>query len=244
MSSEKLALRAEKRIETGRTLTALRRAGFVPGIVYGHNVSNVMVKVNEKQFKHVFQEGGENTLVDLSIEGEERPFAVLIQEVALDPVKSTPLHVDFFAVNLKEKVRADVPLVTIGESLAVKELEGTLVQPMHSLEVESLPANIPHEIEVDVSSLKTFEDHISVKDLIIPNDVEIFADADDIVVSVQEPRSQEELEELEEEVSEDISAVEGVADADEEGEEGEEGKEKEGEGGDSGKEEKKEKEEE
>src|SRR3989344_7671911 len=192
MPSVRLSLSAEKRIETGSKITALRRAGFVPGVVYGHNVENVLVKVKESQFSQVFKEGGENTLVDLSIAGSEKPYAVLIQDVSLDPVASKPLHVDFFAVNLKEKVRTEVPLVLVGEAPAVKELEGTLIQPMHMLEVESLPTNIPHEITVDVSQLKTFTDTISVADLTIPEGVEIFAEPDEIVASVQEPRSEEE----------------------------------------------------
>ena len=175
---------------------------------------------SESQFSQVFKEGGENTLVDLSIAGSEKPYAVLIQDVSLDPVASKPLHVDFFAVNLKEKVRTEVPLVLVGEAPAVKELEGTLIQPMHMLEVESLPTNIPHEITVDVSQLKTFTDTISVADLTIPEGVEIFAEPDEIVASVQEPRSEEELKELEEEVTEDVTQVEGVADKDAEGEGG------------------------
>lgn len=219
---EKLDLAAQQRTETGKELTALRRAGFVPGIVYGHGVDNVMVKVKETLFKKVFSQGGENTLVDLAVDGEEKPYTVLIQDVARHPVKSSPVHVDFYVVNLKETVRTEIPLTIVGVSPAVKELEGTLIQPMHSVEVESLPMDIPHEIEVDISGLVTFEDHITVADLSVGENVEILAEPGDIVASVQEPRSEEELEELEEEVVEDVSDVEGVED-EEEREEGEEG---------------------
>ena len=220
MSSQKLALSAEKREETGRKITALRRAGFVPGIVYGHNVDNLMVKIKESHFSTVFKEGGENTLLELSVNGTEKPYAVLIQDVTLDPVFDRPLHVDFYAVNLKEKVQTEVPIVLVGEAPAVKELEGTLIQPLHELQVESLPTEIPHEIEVDVSGLKTFEDSIKVSDINIPGGVQILTDLNEIVVAVQEPRSEEEMAALEEEVKEDIAQVEGVADASEEGAEG------------------------
>jgi len=221
MHKEKLALAAEKREETGKKLSALRRAGFVPGVVYGHNMGNVNIKVQGAQFSRVFSQGGENTLVELSVAGEEKPYSVLIYDVSLDPVKSTPIHVDFFAVNLKEKVKAEVPLVIVGEAPAVKELEGTLIQPLHAIEVECLPSDIPHEISVDVSGLKTFEDHLSVSDITVPEGVEILTDKEEIIASVQEPRSQEELEALETEVEEDVTKVEGVADAEVvEGEEG------------------------
>jgi large subunit ribosomal protein L25 len=213
-----LELTAAKRTETGKKLTALRRAGFVPGVVYGHNVDNALIKVRSSEFEQVFKEAGENTLVSLNVTGE-KPYTVLIYDVATDPVRMAPIHIDFFAVNLKEKVRTEVPLTIIGESSAVKELEGTLIQPMHVLEVESLPQDIPHEITVDISSIKTFEDHITVGDLPIPTNVTVLAEPTDIVALVEEPRSQEELEELEEAPTEDVSAVEGV---EKEGDEGEE----------------------
>ena len=207
-----LRLKASVREERGKALTPLRRAGFIPGVVYGYKVDNTPVKVEGVLFKRIFDEAGANALITLDIEGTS-PATVLIQDVAVDPVRQQPLHVDFFAVNLAEKVHAEVPLSIIGEAPAVKELEGILIQPLHAIEVESLPQDIPHDIAVDISSLASFDDHIAVRDLPVSQNVTVLTSPDEIVASVQPPRSEEELEALDETLDEQaaMDQVEGIA---------------------------------
>jgi large subunit ribosomal protein L25 len=208
---ERLKLRVAPRTQRGNSVRALRRNGIIPGILYGHKISNVAVSVPSPDFMKVFSAAGENTLIDLELEGGEIR-TVLIHDVAEDPISHHPLHVDFFAVRLDEKIKTEVPLVFAGDSPAVKELLGTLIKTMHALEVESLPADIPRELTVDISGLKTFDDHMLVKDIEVPDGVEVLTAPDEIVASVQPPRSEEELEELKEAVVEDVTQVEGVAD--------------------------------
>jgi len=206
---EKLQLKAEPRIKKSGENSRIREKGFIPGVVYGRGIENVLVKVKGDAFIRVFREAGEHTLVDLNLEGKDTR-TVLIHDVNVDPLKGNPVHVDFYQVRLDETVRTEIPLTFYGISAAVKDKEGTLIKSMHSVEIEALPTDIPHEIVVDISSLETFEDQILVKDIKVGSGVKILAEEDETVASVEPPKTQEELEELEQEVVEDLDTVEGV----------------------------------
>lgn len=211
MASNTLNLTATNRTLTGKSLHRLREKGIVPGVVYGRGIENTLVAVPERELEKVYREAGENTLVNLEIEAGE-PRTVLIYDVALDPVKQRLVHVDFYQVRLDEAVKAEVPLEFTGVSPAVKELGGTLVKVLHTLEVEALPQEIPHKIEADVSKLTTFDEQIKIKDLKVAASVKILYSPEEIVARVLPPRTEEELEALEEKVVEDLAKVEGVAD--------------------------------
>lgn len=202
-------LLAQLRQEKGKAVNKMRRAGLVPGVVYGHGIGNVNVAVLEKNLARVFRVVGENSLLELEIEGG-KSHHVIIQEIQTDPVKDFMSHVDFLEVRLDQKIKAEVPIVFIGESAAVKELGGVLVKSIHNLEVEALPQDLPHNIEVDISFIKTFEDHIKISDIKVGTKAKVLAEADLTVASVVPPRSEAELESLKEEVVEDINAIEGV----------------------------------
>lgn len=217
--NSKISLKVNIRKRTGKkSLAALRREGLVPGVVYGNKIVNVLVSVKGADFIKAFKEAGENTLVDLKI-GDEAPRTVLIHDVAVDPVKQNAIHVDFYQVRLDQEVKTEVPLVFIGVSKAVKELNGSLVKLFQSLEVESLPADIPSEIIVDVSQIESFDKNIKVKDLNIGANVKASANPEEVVAMVSPPRTEQDIEELKEDVVEDVDKVEGVADDEAVGEE-------------------------
>jgi len=223
---ETLNLKAKKREILGKKVNSLRRNGLIPAVVYGKEASSESLAVDRKEFQKIFKQVGENTLIDLSIDDNETK-KVLISDPQVDPVTDEFIHVDFHQVKLTEKVQSEVPLEFINEeeAQAIKELEGTLVKDKDEIEVECLPTDIPHSIEVDVSLFKTFDDIIHVSDLKVPSNVKILDDPEEVVATVMPPRSEEELKELEEEVVEDVGKVEEVEK--EEGEEvseGEEGK--------------------
>ena len=201
----------------------LRREAMVPAVLYGHKVKNVFLIVDRKQFQKVFKEAGESSLIDLAIEKEKKPRKVLVKEVQRDPVSGEYLHIDFYEVRMTEKITAEAPLEFKGVSRAVKDLDGVLVKNLDEIEVSCLPQDLPHSILVSISSLKTFDDVIYVKDLDIPKNVEVLAHPEDVVVSVMPPRSEKELEELEEKVEEKVEEVEGVKKEGEEGAESEAG---------------------
>jgi large subunit ribosomal protein L25 len=201
-----LTLKTKKRtkkdaIEAGK--------GNIPCILYGKGIENEMIWVDGKVFGKVYEEAGESTIIKLALEGNgERN--VIVKDVQKDILTSMPIHVDFYQVRMDEEIEAEVELEFIGESPAVKELGGVLVKNMDKIEIKCLPGDLLSKIEVDISRIKTFDDYIYVKDLPIPEKVEVSIDPETVVAMVSEPRSEEELADLEKEVKEDVTQVEGV----------------------------------
>jgi large subunit ribosomal protein L25 len=201
----------------------LRAEGFVPGIVYGNNFDNMPISFDKVTFKRLFKEAGTSNLIDLTI-GDSKAIKTLVHEVQIHPVNDNILHVDFFKVNMKEKIHAEVPLEFVGDSVAVIEKEGSLITSKDTIEIECLPSDLIPELQIDISVLDDFEKNIKISDLKVPAGVEILDDPDEIVAFIQEPRSEEELAELEEEVVEDVSAIEVENKGEEVSAEGEEAK--------------------
>lgn len=195
-----LELKAQLREETGNKLKSLREEGFVPAVVYGSGHKSVSVKVNYEEFRKIFDQSGESTLVKLKIGNEIKN--VLIHEISKDPVSGRFTHVDFYHVKMDKIIKAEVPLLFEGEAPAVKNLEGVLVKAINHIEVEALPKDLPHEIKVDISILDAFDKHIRAKDLILPQGVKIDLDSEEVIVSVIPPRSEEEIKATEEKPAE------------------------------------------
>lgn len=209
-----ILLNAKKR-DKKSSVAKIRQSGRIPAVLYGHKIKNILLDVDYKDFQRVFKESGESSLIELRVEGEENKSArkdekrlVLVHELQKDSVTDKFIHVDFFQASLTEEVEVAVPLVFEGVSLAVKELGGTLVKNISELQIKALPQNLPHEIKVSIDGLNTFEDHILVKDLVLPLNVKTTLKPDEIVVSVAEPEKVE--EELAEEIKEDVEGVEKV----------------------------------
>jgi len=204
----------------------VRFQGLIPAVVYGKGEKNQNIAIDKINFMHIYKEAGTSNLIDLSIEDSDK-FKTLIQDIQIDPIYGEVIHADFYKVNMKEKIKTEIPLKFVGDSKAVIELEGSLITPKDNIEVECLPSDLISEVEVDISVLDDFEKDIRVSDIKLPQNIEILNDPEEVVASVEEPRSEEELAELEEEVKEDVEAVE-VEHAGEEAAEGEESEAKEG----------------
>lgn len=206
---EKLVLQAKVRtVET--PVKPLRASGVVPAVVYGHNIKNVHLSVSANEFEKVLRKAGESTIITLDIEGAGQ-HNVLIHDVQKHMVKSQPIHVDFLEVSMTEKLETAVALEYEGESAAVKALGGTLVKVLSEITIECLPADLPHNLVVDISSMATFEDTIAVKDIALPKGVSLVTDPEETVAKVQPPRDLE--AELSAPVEEDVTKVEGVVKA-------------------------------
>lgn len=218
LSMERISLKASKR-EKG-PVNKLRKSGMVPAVLYGHNVENQSLSVNQNEFEKVLRKAGESTIIDLLID-EGKPHPVLIHDVQRHFMYSTVDHIDFYQVSMTEKLKANIVLEFTGESEAVKAMGGTLFKNLSEVEVECLPADLPHNFVVDISPLKTFDDSITVADLQVSDKVEILTPKDEVIAKVQPPRDVE--AELAEPVVEDISAVEGAAEDKPEAAEGKEG---------------------
>jgi len=204
-----LSLNVKSRAVTGGKVNSLRHKGQIPAIVYGHGLKNQNLTVAAVEFNKIFKEAGESSLIDLKID-DKKSIQVLIHDLQYAPVKHTIRHIDFYQVNVAEKITAEVKLKFIGESSAVKEQGGVLVTPLTKVKIECLPKDLIHELEVDTSSLKTFDDAVRVKDLIIPAGIKVLAAADQAVVLVEAPRSEEEIQKLEEKPEEKVGEVKTV----------------------------------
>ncbi len=165
-----VTLKASPRKIFGKQLKTSRDEGLLPVVVYGRKEKSQAFFVNTKEFKKVLALAGESTVV--SFESPTGNLDVLIYGVDYHPVKNEPIHADLYAVEKGKKVEVNVPLSFVGEAPAIKELGGTLVKVLHEIKIEALPKDLPHEIEVDISGLATFEDHITISDLKLPAGVE------------------------------------------------------------------------
>lgn len=209
-----LSLKADTRKEKGRKA---RLQGAVLAVLYGPKIKPLSLSVPKKEFEKVFRQAGESSLVTLEFGTDKTP--ILIREVQRNPLSGDPIHADFYQPRLDQKIKIMVPLVLKGEAPAQKELEGTLIQNIHEVEVEALPQELPHEIVVNVAKLVTFEDHILVKDLLVSPGVQILHDAEAIVAQVVPvEKVEEELAKPVEEKVEDVKVVKEEKKAKEEAE--------------------------
>lgn len=212
-------LRAEPRTVLGKKVKRLRREGLVPGVVYGPVLNEtVSVSVNRRDFEKFFSRNGHSTVVSLTWEGGKQP--VLIREVQTDPVTRAPLHIDFFAPNMRQKLRQSVPLVLHNPN---EDMAGVLQTVLTEVEVEALPADLPHQIDLDIHGLIEIGDTVRVADLTAEGDVEFITDSEELIASIVAETVEEEPE------AEEAEAAEGE---EAEGEEGADAAEA-GEGGDS-----------
>jgi large subunit ribosomal protein L25 len=194
-----------------KKLHKLRRQGLLPGVVYGYKVaSGVPVQVDHRTFEHLYRRVGATTLIDLRIGDKGIATKVFVHEVMRHPVNHRLLHVDFKAVNMNEPITADVSIVITGEAPVTRAGDGIVSQLMDTLHVRALPANLPGNIEVDLSVLTEVGQAIHVSDLTLPADVEVLSDPDAAIVHVTAMQKTEEEEEAEAE-----AAAEEAAEADE-----------------------------
>lgn len=213
---EKFSLAAQKRQARGKAIKKLRADGKLPAVIYGHGKETETLELNATEFGRVFDQAGYNGILLVKI-GDERAVNALIHEVQFSPLKRQPIHADLYRVKMDELIRTTVPLHFTGESTAVFQDGGSLMTNLEEVEVEALPANLPSNIEVDISKLDDFEKSISVADLKVPAEVKLLTEEQELVVRVEPPRSDEELEALDEEVGEAVP--EGANEAEEGGEE-------------------------
>jgi len=218
----KLSISVEPRKILGKKVKTLRSEGILPVNLFGKDIKSKTLQVQEKDFRLLFKTAGETGVVEVKLKSETYP--ALIHNVQRNPVTDKIIHVDFHKVNLKEKISTHVPIKLVGEAPAEKTGIGLLLQTINEIEVESLPGDIPQQIEIDVSKLGEVGQTVSVKDLDInTGKVEVKNNPEDVVVSVQ-------TAEMKEEAVTEAPAPEEVEAIAEKGEEGvaEEGKETEG----------------
>ena len=182
---EKVLLKAVLKGEMDNS--QIRAASNIPAVCYGNNKNATSVVVSESDFIKAYRIAGENTVVELDIDGKKEN--VLVHDMQLHPVNGKVQHVDFLFVDMKKPVIAPIPLVFVGKSAAIAEMGGLLNETMHEVEVEALPGDLPHEIEVDISALVDLNSVIHVSDLVVPKGVEVVSDLELAVASIVVPRA-------------------------------------------------------
>ena len=191
MTKEKHEIKAENRTALGRKVKQIRKEGFIPATIYGKGLESKSVQFLTTELVKLFEEVGESTLVNLSLEKEMLP--VLFRNPQYHVISGELIHIDCYKVNLKEKISAMVPIEFIGESQAVKN-GNTLVTVTDEIEIEALPADLPEKIEIDLSALETLESVINVADIKIDTEkLEIKTDKEQLIAKVEEPRVEEEV---------------------------------------------------
>lgn len=169
---EKYRLQAKKRAVTGRKVKQLRKQGLLPGNIYGKKVKSQAVEIPVTEFRKIYSQTGETKIVELALNDKDI-HPVLIHNVQIDPLTRSPIHADFYQVDLKQKVKTNVPIKLTGTSPAVEQKLGLLLQTLNEVEVEALPSDLPENLTIDVSSLIGVDQELKVSDLKIPSGVTI-----------------------------------------------------------------------
>jgi len=183
-----IQLAATKR-DLEKKADAYRAEGLIPAVCYGSGKENTSIQLEYQVFRKAYIKAGDNTIIELDIEGEKHP--VLVHEIQFHPVKGTIQHVDFLFVDMTKKVDTNVPVVIFGESPVVKNMAGVISQPLTELNVRCLPGDIPHEFKLDISPIEDFHTVLHVSDLDIPENVEVLDSMDLMVVTITQPRKEE-----------------------------------------------------
>jgi len=178
----------QTREKVGKGVKSLRREGLIPAELYGHGVTNVHLAVPAKEFSKVFKQAGENMVINVVLEKEKRP--AMIHDVTFNPVTDEIMSIDFYEVRLDELIKVKVPLNFLGAAPAVKE-GGILVKAMQEIEVEALPGNIPHTLDVNLNGLSGIGQSIHVKDLGLPAGVKFLVNPETVIVTVKEKAVEE-----------------------------------------------------
>ena len=205
-----LKLSASLRETKGKKSRGLHREGRLPAVVYGQQSSATSLELDLKEFQTVYARAGKTHLVDLATDGG-RPVKVLVREVQTHPRRQGPVHVDFYRVNLRDKLQADVPIVLVGESPAVKRGDGDVLFTLHQVRVECLPADIPESFEVDISGLEELDQTIRLSEVTVPEGVTVLTDTEEMVVKVAAKKAAMEVA-----AEEEAAAAEAAAEAAEE----------------------------
>jgi large subunit ribosomal protein L25 len=190
-----LELTLDAREAQGKANKRLRRAGIVPGVVYGKGESSTNVQVDAKTFETLYRAAGRTSVVKFRLPGASRATSGFIKSVQRNPLSGRAIHVDYYLVNLNVEMDVEVPIVFVGEAPAVEETGGTLLHNLSSVHVKALPNDIPHEITVDVSVLRSLDVAIHVRDLSLNRDlVTVLTDGETLVATVVPPRVEVEEE--------------------------------------------------
>ncbi|MDQ3856114.1 MAG: 50S ribosomal protein L25 [Chloroflexota bacterium] len=206
MSQETTGLEVSRREAVGKKVRRLRKQGYIPAVLYGYGVEPTKLQVRVKEFEAAYKAAGRTALVDLSIENT-RPVKVFVQEVQRHPISQAAQHIDFHAVNLRQELSTDVPVVLVGEAPAVRNNLGVLLHGVQTVTVHALPADLPQQLEASVEGLEEVDQAIHVSDLPSDGKFQILTDPTELIAKIAAQQLEPEVEEI----AEVEAAAEGEA---------------------------------
>jgi len=207
---EGLTLQATKRNVLGKKTRFLRRQGSTPTHLFGHGLESLPLQCDTAKLKRIIAQAGTTRLISLEIDGDKQPRSVFIREIQRNACTGALLHVDFYQIKMKEKIKTDVPIVLVGEAPALKEKGRTLLHGVTSLSIECLPDKLPPQVEVDLSPLEELDRVIYVRDITLSPDITLITDPDQMVVKVSAVHVEKVEEVVEEVVDAEEAAEEGA----------------------------------
>jgi large subunit ribosomal protein L25 len=214
--SEQATLTAERRKVLGKHVKQLRRQGWVPGVMYGHGFEAIPLQFENRGLSKLLSHVSGSQLVSIQVADQKEPETALVRDVQRDPIRGDVLHVDFYRVDMTERLTAEIPLTLFGESPVIIQHEGILLQGISAIEVECLPGDLVDEIAVDLSDLEEIGQGVYVRDLAIPSGIDVLTDTDEMIVRIVALAEEEVIEELEEELVPGVEEVEVITEAGEE----------------------------
>ena len=193
-----MELTAEKREETGKKAGKIRENGFIPAVLYGPGIKNINLKVKMKSFSQAYKEAGKSSVVSLTI-GKEK-YDVFVHSLDFDPLTDEVIHIDFYLPPKGKETEIEVPLAFRGAEDIQKKTGGNLIKEIQSVEVKGMVDKLPKEIRVDLSKLEKIGDKITVGDLVVPKEIKILKESEDVVaLIVSQGKEEEKVKEVKEE---------------------------------------------
>ena len=187
---EEVILKADRRNVLGKQVSAIRRQGRLPAVIYGHYIDPISIELDLRDASKSLTGLAPSTLVTVEVEGT--PHKALVREKQRNKITGILLHVDFLAVSMKEKLRSQVYIEIVGVSPALKDFNGVLVTGTGEVEVECLPQDLPERIVVDVSKLLRIGDGVYIRNLNIPEGVRVLDEPDTLVALITAQAAEEE----------------------------------------------------
>ena len=185
---EQITVEVEKRTVLGKKVRQLRRQGILPANIFGGGRDSIAIQLSTKEMERLLKVHGHSTIFRVMVPGAAAD-TVLIRRVQREPVTGAMQHVDFLHVEMSQPIRARISVRLTGEAPAVKLHGGMLIHPVDTLEVESLPADLPSALMVDVSGLTELNASLTARDVQMPQGVTLIANPDDLIVMVAVPRA-------------------------------------------------------
>ena len=192
MTTASISLELSPREVLGKKVKRLRQQGVIPVHLYGPGVDPQPLQCETTKLVDVLVRAGGNTAVTVTVQGGQETHLAFAREIQWDPRRDDILHVDFLAVDASRPVSAQVPITLIGESPGARTAGGTVMQQLRDLNVEALPLEVPRELELDLTMLTEPDGVLRAADIVIPGNVTLLTDPEDVVVRIEVLRAVEE----------------------------------------------------